>query len=135
MQDRPEPVRLDRWLWAARLVKTRALAVEAIRGGRVELNGQRAKPAKEVGPGDELEITLGQGVRMQLVVRATAPRRVSAREAALLYDETEESRTAREEAAAERRLAAAPQPLGGARPTKRDRRRYEADQRARRGQG
>jgi len=131
MHDPAAPVRVDKWLWAARFFKTRPLAVEAVSGGRVQVNGARVKPSRDVGPGDALEITLGQGARVALVVRATAPRRVSAREAALLYDETEESRAAREQAAAERRLAATPQPVSGARPTKRDRRRYEAQRRER----
>jgi len=130
MHDPTTPVRLDTWLWAARFFKTRPLAVEAVGGGRVTLNGRRVKPSKPVAPGDALTITRGQGIRIELVVRATAPRRVSAREAAQLYEETEASRLARERAAAERRLAA-PKPVPGARPTKRDRRRYEAERRAR----
>lgn len=132
MHDPSTPVRLDTWLWAARFFKTRPLAVEAVGGGRVTVNGRRTKPSKPVGPGDELVITRGKGLRIELVVRATVPRRVSAREAAALYEETEASRAARERAAAERRLAAAPIPVPGARPTKRDRRRYEAERRARR---
>src|SRR5207244_6953544 len=51
-----EPVRIDRWLWAARLAKTRALAVEALKGGRVAVNGQSAKPSKDVRPGDRVEV-------------------------------------------------------------------------------
>ena len=117
-------VRVDRWLWAARLVKTRALAAEAVRGGRVHVNGRAAKPSKEVGPGDRLELTLGQ-VRMDLVVRGVTERRGPAREAALLYEETAESVAARERHAAERRAASAAGADLGARPTKRDRRRYE----------
>src|SRR5436309_7423502 len=54
-----EPVRVDKWLWAARLAKTRGLAAEAVKAGRVEVNGQRVKPSKDVRPGDELEITTG----------------------------------------------------------------------------
>jgi ribosome-associated heat shock protein Hsp15 len=123
-----EAVRLDRWLWAARLVKTRALAAEAVRGGRVHVNGQATKPSKDVGPGDRVEITIGQ-VRLDVVVRGTAQRRGPAKEAVLLYEETDESRAARERHAAERRLAA-PLAERGPRPTKRDRRRLE---RARRG--
>jgi ribosome-associated heat shock protein Hsp15 len=127
-----DPVRLDRWLWAARLVKTRALGVEAIKGGRVEVNGERAKPSREVKPGDRIEIASGP-LRRTVEVRATAVRRGPASEAALLYEETEESREARERLAAERRLAGASGARGGARPTKRDRRRLDATRRARRG--
>ncbi len=128
-----EPVRIDKWLWAARLVKTRGLAVEAINGGRVQVNGQRVKPSKEVRAGDALEITLGQ-VRMRLVVKGTAARRGPASVAVLLYEETAESREARERFAAESRLARPPGSYeGGARPTKRDRRRFDATPGSRRG--
>ena len=119
-----EPVRLDKWLWAARLVKTRGLAAEAIAGGRVHLNGARAKPSKEVRSGDRLEITVGQ-VRREVLVRGVAERRGPAREAQLLYEETPESIAERERHAAERRLAPPPAP-SGPRPTKRDRRRLQA---------
>lgn len=126
-----EPVRVDRWMWAARLVKTRALAVEAIKGGRVEVNGERAKPSKDVRPGDRIELATGP-LRRTVVVRATSVRRGPASEAALLYEETPESREARERLAAELRAerAAGPKREGG-RPTKRDRRRLEAARRAR----
>jgi ribosome-associated heat shock protein Hsp15 len=129
-----DPVRVDKWLWAARLVKTRGLAAEAINGGRVHVNGQRVKPSKEVRPGDALEITLGQ-VRLAVEVRGTSSRRGPASEAQLLYEETAASREARERHAAERRLAAAAGPQGGARPTKRDRRRFDARRSARREDG
>jgi ribosome-associated heat shock protein Hsp15 len=134
MDPSPEPVRVDKWLWAARLVKTRALAVEAVKGGRVQLNGQRIRPSKDVHPGDRLEITIGQ-VRWTVVVRAVSARRGPASEAALLYDETAESLEARERHAAERRLAAIPLPEPGARPTKRDRRRFDATPGSRRRSG
>ena len=127
-----EPVRLDRWLWAARLVKTRALGVEAIKGGRVEVDGERAKPSRDVKPGDTISIR-GSSLRRTVVVRATAVKRGPASDAALLYEETEESRELRERIAADRRLAGASGARGGARPTKRDRRRLEAERRARRG--
>lgn len=120
-----EPVRVDKWLWAARLAKTRPLAADAVKGGRVEVNGQRVKPSRDVRPGDRLEITVGQ-VRRTVVVRATAERRGPASEAALLYDETAQSIEARERFAAERRMAAMPAPESGGRPTKRDRRRLDA---------
>jgi ribosome-associated heat shock protein Hsp15 len=126
-----EPVRVDRWLWAARLAKTRSLAADAVKGGRVAVNGQRVKPSKDVRPGDRLEVTLGQ-VRLAVVVRGTALRRGPASEAALLYEETDESRRERERQAAERRLEALRGERGG-RPTKRDRRRLDATEAARRG--
>ena len=121
-----EAVRIDKWLWAARLLKTRSLAAEAVKGGRVQVNGARVKPSKEVGPGDEVEVTIG-ALRRTVVVRAIAERRGPAREAVALYEETPESIAARERAAAERRLASPPPGANlGARPTKRDRRRLDA---------
>ena len=80
-------VRADKWLWAARFFKTRGLAVEAISGGRVHVNGQRIKPAKDIAVGDELEISIGQS-RYVVVVRGTADRRGPATEARKLYEET-----------------------------------------------
>ena len=119
-------VRVDKWLWAARFFKTRALATEAVAGGRVRVNGERVKPAKDVRPDDVLEIGRGE-LRWTVVVRAVADRRGSATVAAALYEETAESVAARERAAAERRLS---RPVGagpgGPRPTKLDRRRIEA---------
>jgi ribosome-associated heat shock protein Hsp15 len=117
-------VRVDRWLWAARLAKTRPLAAEAVKGGRVEVNGQRVKPSKDVRPGDRLEVTMGQ-IKRVVVILATAERRGPATEAALLYEETPESIAARERFVAERRMAAMPAPERGGRPTKRDRRRLD----------
>ena len=120
------PVRIDKWLWAARMFKTRPLAVEAVNGGRVELNGARVKPSRDVKPGDELVITRGEGVRQTVVVRGTAERRTAASIAQELYEETPESIAAREAHAEQRRLTAPP-PIfqGGGRPTKRDRRRLD----------
>jgi ribosome-associated heat shock protein Hsp15 len=74
------PVRIDKWLWAARLVKTRALAVDAIRGGRGKLNGAPAKPSKDVKPGDEIEFTQGV-IRLVATIHGTAERRLPASEA------------------------------------------------------
>jgi ribosome-associated heat shock protein Hsp15 len=119
-------MRIDRWLWTARLFKTRGLAAEAVKGGRVHVNGVAAKPSREVGPGDQLEITIGS-MRRTVIVRGMAERRVSAAEAAPLYDETPESVAERERHAELRRLAG-PLNLGG-RPTKRERRRYDARRR------
>jgi ribosome-associated heat shock protein Hsp15 len=118
-------MRVDKWLWASRLLKTRSLAAEAVKGGRVQVNGQRVKPSREVGPGDELEVTIGQ-VRRTVVVRDVAQRRGPAKEAVLLYEETPESVAARELAAERARLASPPPGADlGARPTKRDRRRLD----------
>ena len=125
MDDRSAPVRIDKWLWAARLVKTRTLAADAVKGGRVEVNGQRSKPSRDVRPGDEIELTVGQ-VRRVVVVRGTAERRGPATEAVQLYQETPESVAERERQAAERRLAWPSGGQDGGRPTKRDRRRFEA---------
>jgi ribosome-associated heat shock protein Hsp15 len=118
-----ERIRVDKWLWAARLLKTRALAADAVKAGRVKVNGVAAKPSKEVGPGDRIELRTGP-VRMDVLVHGVAPRRGPAAEAAKLYDETTASREARERHAQERRLARQDGGEGG-RPTKRDRRRIE----------
>ena len=117
-------MRIDKWLWAARFVKTRALAVDAIRGGRVKVNGAPAKPSKDVKPGDEIEFSQGV-IRMTATIRGTAERRLPAAEAQRLYDETEESRTERERRIAEMRMI---RPQGvdrNARPTKRERRQLD----------
>jgi ribosome-associated heat shock protein Hsp15 len=119
-------MRVDKWLWTARLFKTRALAAEAARGGRVHLNGVAVKPGREVATGDELEVTVGP-VRRTVIVCDLAERRVSAPEAAKLYRETADSVAARERQAELRRLGG-PVDFGG-RPTKRDRRRFDAGQR------
>lgn len=116
-------MRVDTWLWTARLFKTRALAAAAVKGGRVRVDGVAVKPSREVRPGDMLEITIGT-VRRTVIVRRAAERRVSAAQAASLYEETERSVAERERQAELRRLAG-PVDLGG-RPTKRDRRRYDA---------
>lgn len=115
-------VRLDKWLWAARFFKTRSLAAEAVSGGKVHVNGERAKPSRALHPGDALVIRRGLD-EYTVLVKALSERRGPAREAALLYEETETSRLRREEEAARRRAmaAAAPQPPPG-RPSKRDRR-------------
>lgn len=116
-------MRVDAWLWTARLFKTRALAAGAVKGGRVRVDGVAVKPSREVRPGDELAITIGT-VRRTVIVRGAAERRVSAAQAASLYEETASSVAERERQAELRRLAG-PVDLGG-RPTKRDRRRYDA---------
>ena len=122
---------MDRWLWAARFYKTRSAATDAVLGGRVHLNAERVRPAKDVRVGDRLEVTIGN-VRRTVVVLGLAEKRGPAAVAATLYEETPESVALREQRAAERRLA---RPLGadlGARPTKQDRRRLDALRRAQR---
>jgi ribosome-associated heat shock protein Hsp15 len=120
-----ERVRIDKWLWAARFYKSRSLAADAVSGGLAQLNGARVKPSREVGPGDELELTIGQ-TRRVVVVSAVSERRGPAKEAVKLYVETPESIAARELAAEQRRLQSPPPGAGlGVRPTKRDRRRLD----------
>ena len=122
---------MDRWLWAARFYKTRSAATDAVLGGRVHLNAERVRPAKDVRVGDRLEVTTGD-VRRTVVVRGLAEKRGPAAVAATLYEETPESIALREQRAAERRLA---RPLGadlGARPTEQDLRRLDALRRAQR---
>ena len=119
-------MRVDKWLWTARLTKTRALAAEAVKGGRVHVNGVAVKPSREIRAGDQLELTLGRD-RRTVIVRGEAERRVSAAQAASLYTETEASIAERERQRELRRLGG-PVDLGG-RPTKRDRRRFDARRR------
>jgi ribosome-associated heat shock protein Hsp15 len=115
-------VRVDKWLWAARFYKTRSLASEAVAGGKVEVNGERAKPAKLLRPGDEIRCRQGP-YEYVLVVRALAERRGPASAAALLYEERPESRTARERVAEQLKLGARAWTYEEkGRPTKRNRR-------------
>lgn len=115
-------IRLDKWLWAARFFKTRSLAAEAIGGGKITLNGERAKPAKPVKLGDEIRVQLGPFQHV-VIVRALSDRRGPASVAQTLYEETEDSRAARARLSEQLRMA----PAGlvyeeKGRPTKRDRR-------------
>lgn len=109
--------RLDKWLWAARFHKTRSLAAEAIAAGRVRWNGQAVKPAREIQPGDELEITIGE-LRWVVVVKGLNSQRRPAPEARELYEETAESQATRERQAELRRLAPVPGSGLKGRPTK-----------------
>ncbi|HEX6616681.1 MAG TPA: RNA-binding S4 domain-containing protein [Gemmatimonadales bacterium] len=119
-----ERVRLDKWLWAARFFKTRALAAEAIGGGKVQVNGARAKRARPLDVGDEVRVRLGPYEHI-VVVRALSARRGPASAAAELYEELPASRAARERMAEQlKTLHAAFVPEKG-RPTKRDRREIE----------
>ena len=114
-------VRLDKWLWAARFFKTRALAAEAVEGGKVELNGVRAKRSRPVAPGDELRIRLGP-YEHHIVVRSLSNRRGPAAEAAGLYEETAASREARDRLALQLKSVAPLFHPDKGRPTKKDRR-------------
>ena len=117
-------LRIDKWLWAARFFKTRALASEAVEGGRVHVNGLRVKPAKEVKPGDSLQIEAGEQ-RWTVIVRGINARRGPAPEARLMYEETPESVAARIKAMETRKIAAEPATALHGRPTKRDRRQLD----------
>jgi len=122
MADDSNSVRVDKWLWAARFFKTRSLATEAVAGGKVEVNGERAKPAKSVKPGDEIRLRLPPYEHI-LIVRGLAERRGPASVAQGLYEETEASAAERQRLAEQLRMAPAAfvfEERG--RPTKKDRR-------------
>ena len=114
-------MRIDKWLWAARFFKTRSLAAQAVDGGHVRLNDARAKPSREVKPGDELVIHAGE-LEWTVKVRAVSARRGPATEARTLYEESPESIAKREAALAARRDRVEPAFGLSGRPTKRDRR-------------
>ncbi len=120
-------MRLDKWLWAARFFKTRQLAVDAINAGHVELNGERAKPAKSVKADDELTVRKPP-YEFVLIVKAVSEKRGAAPIARELFAETGASIAAREKLLLE--LREMPQPLFKGRPTKRDRRTLENWQRS-----
>ena len=115
-----DKARLDKWLWAARFFKTRALAKAAIEGGKVHCRGERCKPAKEPKVGDELTIRCGFDERT-VIVRALSVVRRGAPEAQQLYEETADSLARREAAAALRQAGALGVQTDG-RPTKKQRR-------------
>ncbi|KOR30216.1 tRNA synthetase RNA-binding protein [Achromatium sp. WMS2] len=118
-------MRLDKWLWAARFFKTRQLAIEAINGGKVHLNGRSCKPSKEINVGSQLLITKGS-LEWEVTILGLNTQRRPAAEAALLYVETESSKARREQLLQQRRLAVKPGAhLVGGRPTKRDRRQLQ----------
>jgi ribosome-associated heat shock protein Hsp15 len=116
-----EPLRVDKWLWAARFFKTRSLAAKAADGGRVRVNGEGTKPSRALKQGDELAIRIGE-FEWVVEVKALSRSRGPAPQAALLYAEREDSRARREAAIAQRKTR--PHPAAGVkgRPTKKDRR-------------
>ena len=119
----PAGMRLDKWLWAARFYKTRSLAADEIDKGRISVNGQVAKPSRELRPADLLELRQTGGVRRTVVVKALSAMRGPAPVAQTLYEEAADSLLARSQAAEARRLAAEPAlSITEGRPTKRDRR-------------
>ena len=116
-----EKVRIDKWLWAARFYKTRTLATEDIHKGRVQVNGQEAKPAREVRIGDNV-VLRQPGVIRTLLVKSLSDKRGPAPVAQLLYEETPESLRLRAEAAEQRRMGTEPGlSLKDGRPNKHDR--------------
>ena len=117
-------IRFDKWLWAARFYKTRSLCVQAIDSGQVRVNGDRAKPARNMRVGELVSIRKS-GIVCEVTVTALSDRRGNATEAAKLYCETEASMAAREEAHLLRRANDAAQPRFPGRPTKRERRKLE----------
>ena len=117
-------MRLDKWLWAARFYKTRSLAQGAVAGGKVKLDGERLKPAKEIAPGARLTIRIGE-LEWEVTVKALSEQRGPAEKARKLYEESEESRARRVAQVADRRAHASVWGERKGRPTKRDRRQME----------
>ena len=121
-----EKVRIDKWLWAARFFKTRSMAAQAVSGGKVHVNSARVKPARIVVPGDELRIRRGE-VEFVVIVLGVSGKRRPAKEAQLLYKETEASTLQREEMRSKKRLEAAGKMYGPMkRPDKRARRKIRS---------
>lgn len=122
--DNPGRVRIDKWLWAARFYKTRALSADAIDAGKIEVNGERAKRSRLVQAGDRIRIRIGPYEHL-INVRDVSDRRGSAPIAQKLYEEDPESRKAREAMAAHVRAMNANTGYESGRPTKKDRRDIE----------
>jgi ribosome-associated heat shock protein Hsp15 len=115
------PIRIDKWLWAARFFKTRSLAAEAVLGGKIEVNGARAKPSRIMRLGDKLNIRRGI-YEWTVVVKGLTKLRGPAAEAQVLYEETEESIRKREAISAHLRFERPPEFNIPGRPSKKDRR-------------
>ena len=119
--DGDEEVRLDKWLWVARFFKTRSLAAEAVTGGKIDINGERAKASRIVRLGDKLCVRRGL-YEWTIVVKNVSRLRGPAPQAQLLYDKTEESVRKREATIAQMKLERPPEFDAPGRPSKRDRR-------------
>lgn len=116
-----QQIRIDKWLWAARFFKTRSLAAEAVSGGKIEVNGTRAKPSKSVRLGDRLNIRRG-AYEWTVIVTGVVKLRGPAAEAQLLYEESEESKSKRDNAIAQLKLERPPEFHPSGRPSKKERR-------------
>ncbi|MDH5484857.1 MAG: S4 domain-containing protein [Gammaproteobacteria bacterium] len=121
MNEELENQRLDKWLWAARFYKTRALAAEAVSGGKVHLNGERVKPGRVVKVADQLQISMGIA-EYDIVVLGLNKQRRPAREAQLLYQESEEGKALRLRQVEQNRVLNANMPHSDHRPNKKERR-------------
>src|ERR1044072_7982747 len=121
MDEREEPIRIDKWLWAARFFKTRSLAAEAVAGGKVEVGGARAKPSRIIRPGDQISIRRGV-YEWTVTVTEVSRQRGPASEAQQMYVETEESRSKREAPSVQLKLERPPDFNPAGRPSKKDRR-------------
>ena len=119
-----DSIRLDKWLWASRFFKTRKNAVEAISGGKVHLNGVRIKPSRTIKVGDELDITR-ENFRYHIEVLGLNDKRRPAKEAQLLYQESEKSIAAREQEREMRRLNSASVHQSDKKPNKKERRQID----------
>lgn len=119
-QQQESVVRIDKWLWAARFFKTRALASAAVSGGHVQVSGSRVKPSRNVQVGNKLQIRRGEEL-FEIDVLALSEHRGPAKEAALLYAETEDSQAKREAARELRKQIGGPMARPEGRPDKRDR--------------
>jgi ribosome-associated heat shock protein Hsp15 len=125
-----DDTRIDKWLWAARFFNTRSQATAAVTGGKVEINGDTAKPSKIVKVGDRIRLRLGP-IEYRVTITAIGERRGSASVAQTLYEESPDSLADRQRIAAERRFSSAPSYEEKGRPSKKDRRDLERWRRGR----
>lgn len=121
LHEAQEQIRIDKWLWAARFFKTRSLAAEAVNGGKIEINGARAKPSRSVRRGETITVRKGP-FEWTVMVQAVAQHRGPPPQARLLYEETQESERKREAVAAQMKFERPPEFDLAGRPSKKDRR-------------